>query len=231
MYYVYELVITPDEKVCYVGKGKNLRMYAHRKNLTNRSYSQSGLYRRLRELAESGKDFYPRKVFESVYEEECLKEEHRRIMEYGFDKLFNSTSIPGRRETDVTDALRQAMSKAQKEKAERNRKLYGTGLPPEHIAKISASGKKAVKPADIGDRISRSKKGTALTTKHRLALRIRHKIDPETEKTRAATCSEKMKRLWAEGKMRGNTGCKNPRLKGTRKRFLSILRSKLQEQV
>lgn len=225
-YYVYELVVIPDGNVCYVGKGSGKRMWRHRFYAKSEGYQMHGLYRRIRELWSSGRDFEPRKVFETDTEEDAFVEEKKRILEYGLDNLFNSTTLRGRTERDVTDALRQAMSKAQKEKAERNRKMYGTGLPPEHIAKISASGKKAVKPSDIGDRISRSKKGTALTAEHRLALRIHHSIDPETEKIRAAMCSEKMKRLWAEGKMRGNTGCKNPRLKGMRKRFLALLRSK-----
>jgi hypothetical protein len=153
-YYVYELVVVPDGNVCYVGKGKGKRMYVHRNNLTYRRYSSMGLYRRLRELIAGGKNFQPRKVFESDDEQEVLREEARRIALYGFDRLFNSTTVQGRTERDVTDALRQALAKGQRDKAERNRKLYGSGLPPEQRAHMSAAHQKRLADPAVRAKVS-----------------------------------------------------------------------------
>jgi hypothetical protein len=137
-YYVYELVVIPDGNVCYVGKGKNKRMYDHKRNMHASCHASTGLYRRLRELVASGKDFVPRKVFETYSETLALWEEGRRIQLYGFDNLFNSTTITGPREKDLTEVRSQALSKASCEARERNRRLYGKGLPPETCEKIKA---------------------------------------------------------------------------------------------
>lgn len=183
-FYVYELVVVPDGNVCYVGKGSNGRMYVHRKNLNCHSWSQLGLYRRLRELIESGKDFKPVKVFETDSEEEAFQEESRRIEQYGFNNLFNSTNHRCRRASDVDIAMRQAMSKAQREKAEYNRKLYGSGLHPDHCAAIGNAHRgrkrpdasawlkqahadgKFPKKAETMARLNRSRTGKQLNPEH-----------------------------------------------------------------
>jgi len=222
-FYVYELVVVPDGNVCYVGKGSGGRMYVHRKNLNCHSWSQVGLYRRLRELIASGKDFKPRKVFETDDEEAAFVEESRRIELYGFDNLLNSTNHRCRRASDVDVAMRQAMSKGQRDKATRNRKLYGFGLPHEHRAAIGAANLGAKRTPDQCLNISLGKKGKPLTEAHKLALHKPKTIDPETEKLRVENMAAKMRQLWAEGKMRGNTGAANPRLKGARRKLLNLL--------
>ena len=161
-YYVYELVTIPDEKVCYIGKGTGKRMYMHKRNLTRASSSHEGLYRKLRE---SGKDFYPRKVFESDIELEAYAEETRRILAAGLQELLNS-AVSHRTISDRVEAR--------------------------------------------GIAISKGKKGKPLTEAHKAALRKSHVIDPETERKRAENVSVKMKQLWTDGEMKGNTGNKRP---------------------
>jgi hypothetical protein len=138
-FYVYELVVVPDGAVCYVGKGTRRRMYVHQRNLKNSKYSQTGLYRRLRNLLESGKNFEPRKVFETDNEIEALAEEKRRIGMYGFGSLFNSTTHQGLTTADIDAAHRQALSKARREYVAKLKSETGQSSLPEVRAKISAS--------------------------------------------------------------------------------------------
>lgn len=145
-YYVYVLITIPDKVVCYIGKGQNKRMYVHKRNLHSSQTVQLGLYRRLRELIESGKDFKPVKIFETNDEEAAFIEERRLIELYGFDNLFNSTTICGPTQNDWTVARRQAISKALKERAAKNRLLYGKGLPPKTIAKLVAKNRGQKRP-------------------------------------------------------------------------------------
>ena len=154
-FYVYELVVVPDGNVCYIGKGSGKRMYVHRKNLNHHGWSQTGLYRRLRELIASGKDFYPRKVFETDDEAEAFAEESKRIALYGLDNLFNSSDHRCRWAADVDVAMRQAMARGQREKAKRNRRIYGKGLPPEHCAHIGDGNRGKKKPAQT-ERLKRA---------------------------------------------------------------------------
>lgn len=227
-FYVYELVVVPDGNVCYVGKGSGKRMWKHKSYARlSQTYGQHGLYRRLRELLDSGKDFAPRKVFETDSEEEALVEEKKRIDLYGFNHLFNSSTYGCRTVADINEGMRQAMSKGQRDKASRNREIYGKGLSPEHCAAIGMSHLGTKRSKEACDNISASKRGKALTQAHRKSLRIRHKINPETEAKRAEIVRQKMKQLWASGKMKGNTGRKNPHLKHARKAFLSLLQNRV----
>lgn len=93
-YYVYELVILPDQKVCYVGKGKGNRLNDHLRRAKRPEFKcgQKRLYRRIREVLATGKTIEGRIVFETNDEMLALKEEARRIREYGFDSLFNVAS-------------------------------------------------------------------------------------------------------------------------------------------
>lgn len=159
-YYVYELVLLSEEKVCYIGKGTGKRMYAHKRNVSRASYSNERLYKFLR-----GKDFYPRKVFETENEIEAYAEETRRIEEIGIDSLLNS-AIAHRTVEDRIEARRVAISKG--------------------------------------------KKGIPLSDSHKNALRVRHIINPETEKNRAKTVSVIMKEMWKNGEIKGNSGRKRP---------------------
>jgi len=120
-------------------------MFAHRANIQKSQTSQLGLYRRLRNLIESGRDFEPRKVFESDNELDVLTEENRRINLYGLHNLFNSTNLSGSSPENYTEMIRQAMSKAAKERARKNRLIYGQAFSPETVAKIRKSLKRKLK--------------------------------------------------------------------------------------
>ena len=121
-------------------------MFVHRGNINRSAYANLGLYRRLRELIESGKDFKPRKVFDTDSEAEAIFEEKRRIDNYGLDNLFNSTNVMGPTTLNWPKARSQAISKALKERAKKNRLIYGTGLPPEHRANIGRHQRGIKKP-------------------------------------------------------------------------------------
>ena len=180
-------------------------MWKHRSYAKSQGYQVHGLYRRIRELWASGKDFEPRKVYETDTEEDAFQEEERRIKSYGFDNLFNSTTVRGRTERDITDALRQALSKGQKDKADRNIKLYGTGHDPEHCRKIGDGQKRKWENLSPEARASwcqhksESLTGKRHTEERRKNACKKHQIDPDTEKKRAAVVSIKMKALWASG--------------------------------
>lgn len=93
-YYVYELVIQPDNKVCYVGKGKGNRMNDHIRRASRPEFKcgQKRLYRKMREIMATGKTFTARKVFETDAELDALRFESELIKVYGFDNLFNVAS-------------------------------------------------------------------------------------------------------------------------------------------
>jgi hypothetical protein len=93
-YYVYELVIMPDCKVCYVGKGQGTRMDDHlrRARRPDTKCGQKRLYRKLREVLGSGKSIVGRKVHETDSETDAFKTERETIQRYGFDNLFNVAS-------------------------------------------------------------------------------------------------------------------------------------------
>lgn len=140
-FYVYELVVVPDGNVCYVGKGSGKRMFKHRANLKMTRYTSAGLYRRLRDLLSSGRDFQPRKVFETDDEQLALAEEKRRIELYGFENLFNSTTLQGLAVADIGEAHRQALSKARREYVAKLEAETGHKMPPEVAAKIANANK------------------------------------------------------------------------------------------
>jgi hypothetical protein len=138
-FYVYELVVVPDGNICYVGKGTRRRMYVHKRNIQYSRVNQTGLYRRLRDLLNSGKNFEPRKVFETEDEQAALAEEKRRIELYGLDNLFNSTTRQGLTIADIDDAHRQALSKSRREYIAKLQSETGRKMPLEVAVKISVS--------------------------------------------------------------------------------------------
>ena len=93
-FYVYELVVYPDNKVCYVGKGHDDRLNDHLRLAFNRKtkHFDRWIYRSIREIISLGKTIKPRIVFRTFNEIAALTEEMRRIQEYGFDNLLNTAS-------------------------------------------------------------------------------------------------------------------------------------------
>jgi hypothetical protein len=139
-FYVYELVLVPDGTVCYVGKGSGRRMWNHRRYaLQPPATTQAYLYRKLSELLQAGKDFQPRKVFETDSEQEALQKESELIRHYGLEKLFNCGMHTGPLLTDIDEARRTAMSKARREYVAKLQAETGQSSLPEVRAKISAS--------------------------------------------------------------------------------------------
>jgi len=151
-YYVYELVIVPGGTVCYVGKGSGQRMYKHRRYaLQPPSKTQLYLYHGLSDLIASGKDFKPRKVFETDDEIEALMEERRRIRFYGVDTLLNwGESHTGPLAGHIKEARREAMRKARKVYCDKLEAETGHRMLPEIAARISTSNKgKVVSPEHV----------------------------------------------------------------------------------
>jgi len=93
-YYVYELVIMPDDRVCYVGKGQGNRRYDHLRRASRPEFKcgQKRLYRKMREVLALGKTIVSRVVFETDDELIALQTEADRIRSYGFENLFNVAS-------------------------------------------------------------------------------------------------------------------------------------------
>jgi len=219
-FYVYELVVIPDGAVCYVGKGSGKRMFKHRANLKVTRYAGVGLYRRLRDLLNSGKDFKPRKVFETDDEQAALVEEKRRIELYGFENLFNSTTRQGLTVASIDEAHRQALSKARREYVNKLQVETGRKMPAAVAAKISAANRNRVLPPDFGDKISAAKKGKPLTDEHRQALTGVPKVfsNEEAKVQRNLKAGAAIKQAWDEGRLTGSRGqhitFKNPEERG-----------------
>ena len=172
-FYVYELVIMPDGKVCYVGKGSGRRMYNHRKYAAQKpSSTQSYLYRKLSQLLVAGKNFEPIKVFETENETEALIEEKRRINHYGLENLFNcGLNHSGPVQDQITEARCEAMRKARLEHISRLQQEHGCKMLPEIAAKISKSNKGRIKSPEECAKLSSAKIGRPLSETHRAALK------------------------------------------------------------
>lgn len=93
-YYVYELVIKPDNKVCYVGKGSGNRMHRHiqRASRPTPPKSQRLLYTKLRQILEQGKQLVPHIVYETDDETDALLKEAEHIRHFGFENLLNNAT-------------------------------------------------------------------------------------------------------------------------------------------
>lgn len=126
-------------------------MYIHKriaKNGTKRK--QSRLYRKLSELLASGKDFYPRKVFETDDERVALAEESRRIKSYPQDQVFNTVGDyrPGYTQSDINAARREAMRRSRNEYVAKLQAEHGYKMPPEVAKRISVSNTGKVMPPE-----------------------------------------------------------------------------------
>lgn len=146
-FYVYELVVMPDEVVCYVGKGTRKRMWLHRSNALRTEPAsghgnQSRLLRKLRELLASGKDFTPRRVFETDDEEAAIAEEQRRILLYGLENLYNvRADTRGTTVACITRAHGFTPRRARNERVAKNLAEHGHKMDPETRAKIAAGNR------------------------------------------------------------------------------------------
>jgi hypothetical protein len=157
-FYVYELVVIPDNIVCYVGKGSGRRMHVHRKLVGTVTTDQSYLYRKLAQLIETGKEFIPRKVFETENETEALGKERELINQLGIENLFNTCLSSGECTTDTQDAVRRAKSKARRD----------------YLARMTASGRNPFTP-ETRRKISEGLRGRQVSQATRDKIRMKLK--------------------------------------------------------
>lgn len=156
-FYVYELVVVPDGNVCYVGKGTGTRMEHHRRILRSVArFRQPRLYEKLRELLSIGKDYEPRKVFETDDELAALAEERRRIALYGMRNLFNSSHLSGSRAGHMDAKRRQAVADGVRRYYAKMEVAHGYKVSPEIRAKISASNMGRVITQETTDKRQRT---------------------------------------------------------------------------
>lgn len=166
------MVIVPDEKVRYVGKGSGDRLNDHRKKVGKRPYKrQVGLYENLEKLVQEGKDFYPRKIIDGLSEDEALVLERKKIEEYGFRNLFNGVCGPwfGKSSVHVLkrrgEMLKKAWARAKLEGRPMGimgKKLgrdYFYADPEGRSKKISTSKKFIPVPLERRERISKTLTG------------------------------------------------------------------------
>lgn len=81
-YYVYGL-FDMSGNCFYIGKGKNKRMYNHRKNFKANKITNYILYCKLKSLQNQNQDFEERIIIANLAEEDALKEEKILIEQYG----------------------------------------------------------------------------------------------------------------------------------------------------
>jgi hypothetical protein len=94
VFYTYELIDPRDNKVFYVGKGCNKRMYSHEKTVARGQIiiHNSYLTRKINKILSLGLKIIYKKQLENVTEQEALDLEEYLIGYYGLKNLCNSTS-------------------------------------------------------------------------------------------------------------------------------------------
>lgn len=159
-YYTYTLKDSTDNLPFYVGKGSNTRMYQHKEEALREGYQKRSVHCKILSILNKGGEILYEKV-EQPNEEIAFDLEIELIKKYG--RKDNGTGIlcnltdggegqnrsresvakvaawhTGRKRSEES---KQRMSRAQIKHANKNRELYGTGVKPETILKMSASRK------------------------------------------------------------------------------------------
>ncbi len=94
-FYVYQLIDPRNNKVFYVGKGCNHRMYRHVKEVQQgRTPNGSNVYlkRKIKKILNSGLEIKYKKVFITENEQYAFTREIELIQEIGLENLCNLTS-------------------------------------------------------------------------------------------------------------------------------------------
>lgn len=157
-YYVYLLIDSTTGQPFYVGKGSGGRMYQHLNEAQREGYVKRSVHCKIISiLSKGGTISYEKTMCDS--EQHAFSEENRLIDLYG--RKDNGTGIlcnltdggEGKNRSRASiertaskhrgqkrsEASRTRMKKAQIKIAELNRALYGTGVKPETIEKMSQS--------------------------------------------------------------------------------------------
>jgi hypothetical protein len=190
IYYTYELIDPRDNKVFYVGKGKNKRMYRHEQLVVNDKIPNGNiyLYNKIKKILSLELKIIYKKQLENVTEQEALDLEEYLIGYYGVKNLCNLTY--GGDGYAPTDELREKLRKAHTGK-------YHSDKTKSIISKKN-KGKKRTK--EQNKRNSDTHKGKRLSNETRLKIKTAHtgkKVSLETRRkmSEAAKCRDEEKRL------------------------------------
>lgn len=88
-FYVYKLVSSLDNKTVYIGKGKNQRMYNHKRIALLNKHDNKKLERKILKIIKSGGDVLCEKIVENLNEQEALEIEKQVIGQIGLVNLCN----------------------------------------------------------------------------------------------------------------------------------------------
>ena len=89
IFYVYKLISTINNKIIYIGKGKNDRMYKHKLFALNNKHENKKLERTILKILKSGGDIVCEKIYFDLSEEVALEKEKQIIAEIGLKNLCN----------------------------------------------------------------------------------------------------------------------------------------------
>lgn len=90
-YYVYKLTSTLTNKIIYIGKGKNNRMFKHKQHAKNYSCSNKKLERTILKTLNGGGDIVCEKIYDNLSEKIALQKEKETIQQIGIKNLCNLT--------------------------------------------------------------------------------------------------------------------------------------------
>ena len=198
MYYVYELIDPRNDKVFYVGKGKDKRMYQHYRQVKN-NHGLYNLYmeRKIKKIIKENLKPKYKKIFESENEQKCFDIEIKRIKELGKENLCNLTdggggvsgchiirpNFTGKKHSEYSKKLiSKSMLKSKKYKIGiQNRDLSGKNNPMygrKRTGEIGlGNGKKAweIRRKNGNDKFTNEhKKNISIATKNKVKLQCPH---------------------------------------------------------
>ncbi len=90
-YYVYALIDPRDNQPFYIGKGKNKRMYNHKREAMIGKTSNAEKATRIRRIIDSGRDVVYQIIKGDLSEQEAFRLEKQTILDIGLDNLTNAS--------------------------------------------------------------------------------------------------------------------------------------------
>lgn len=159
-YYVY-ILVRPDGRVFYVGKGKNNRIFDHDKEARrgHRCYKCNII----RKIWEQGKTYQRYFVFTTTDENEAYAYERELIAQYGRGNLANLTD-GGEGLSNPTAETREKLAASSRGKSPANK---GQPCPPDVRARISATLKGRPLAPHVYEKFARVNIGREYSTAHR----------------------------------------------------------------
>lgn len=179
-YYTYILINSLDSQPFYIGKGTGPRMYQHLKEAQRKDFTKRSVHQKINSIIIKGGHVLYQKI-DWETEEQAFNEEKRLISLYGrkdiktgiLCNLTDGGEGPGNRSEETkakslmvhlgakrSDIAKQHMKEAQRILAARNREVYGTGVRPETIIKMSKNRKG--KPWSENARAAKRNKPTSI---------------------------------------------------------------------